>query len=74
MTIHIVTRSINAYEQDGEYFVAAYNEPPTFKELKELLVWPNDATIGKLMRGGGREGIEAVWFHLNAVKPGAKIL
>ena len=60
----IVTRKINQYNQDGEYFVGCFDEKPTFKQLKEMLPDQDDVTIGKLTRGGGRQGVEYVWFNL----------
>ena len=66
----IVTREVNEYDQDGEYFVSVFDEKPTFKELKEVLPYESDATIGKLTRGGGRQGSEAEWFFLREIKTG----
>lgn len=66
----IITAEINDYNQEGEYFVAAYNEKPTFKQLKELLPNQNDVTIGKLTRGGGRQKYENEWYNLKEVKEG----
>lgn len=68
----IVTREINEYDQDGAYFVAAYEEKPTFHELKVLLPDESDATIGKLTRGGGRQQFEHEWFYLTEVSSGER--
>ncbi len=74
MAIWIVTGEVNAYEQEGEYFVAAFNNKPSFSELRKLIDNSgdrvSDATIGKLTRGGGREGIEDTWYNLHEVKNG----
>jgi hypothetical protein len=59
----IVTREINAYEQDGEYFVAAYLNKPGFAELKAT-IGASDVVIGKLTRGGGRHDDENTWYRL----------
>ena len=67
----VVTREINEYNQDGEYFVSAYMDKPTFKQLKELIS-ANDKTIGKLTRGGGRQKIEDEWYYLREVSDGQK--
>lgn len=32
--IWVVTRAINAYDQEGDYFVCAFNRKPTFKDGK----------------------------------------
>ena len=69
----IVTRAINQYEQDGEYFVAAYKDKPNFQCLKVLLPGETDATIGKLTRGGGRHEFEGEWFFLFEVSVGQHI-
>ncbi len=74
MAIWIVTGEVNAYEQAGEYFVGAFNKQPGFAELRKLIDNSgdrvSDATIGKLTRGGGREGIEDIWYNLHEVKNG----
>lgn len=67
----IVTRNINEYDQDGEYFVSAYVEKPSFNQLKELIEG-DDKTIGKLTRGGGRQKYEYEWYHLHEVKDGER--
>jgi hypothetical protein len=68
--MYIVTREINDYNQDGEYFVAAYPSLPTFTELKELLPDSRDDVLGKLLRGGGRVEYEYTWYNLTEVKAG----
>ena len=71
-TIWVVTRGINQYDQDGEYFVAAYHEKPTFQQLKELIK-QDDVTVGKLTRGGGQQSNEYEWWWLQEVEEGAEI-
>jgi len=66
----IVTKAVNEYNQEGEYFVSSFLNKPTFKQLSKLLPFCSDATIGKLTRGGGRENKEGVWFYLDEVKEG----
>ena len=61
--VWVVTREINEYNQDGEYFVAAFKSKPTFQQLKKLLNG-DDVTIDKLTRGGGRQGTEYEWYNL----------
>jgi len=67
----VITASINAYEQEGDYLVAVYKSKPTFKQLKTLLK-EDDVTIGKLTRGGGRQNYEGSWYHLSELKEGKK--
>ena len=69
-TAWIITRAINQYDQDGEYFVSWFDHKPTFKELKELLPRESVVTLGKLTRGGGRHDYEYEWFYLNEIKQG----
>ena len=66
----IVTREINEYDQDGEYFVGVFDDKPVFKELSDMLPEENNTTIGKLTRGGGRQGTEREWFHLTEIEVG----
>lgn len=66
----IVTRAVNDYNQDGDYFVAGFNSKPTFKDLKKLLPNESDVTIGKLTRGGGRQDFEGNWYYLTEMKSG----
>ena len=70
MSIWIVTKAVNQYDQDGEYFVSAFLSKPTFEQLKTLLPSHSDATIGKLTRGGGREANEGEWYYLDEQKEG----
>ena len=59
----IVTIEYNEYNQQGEYFLAAYLEKPTFKQLKKL-IGEDDVTVGKLTRGGERQGEAYTWYNL----------
>jgi hypothetical protein len=65
----VVTREHNLYDQEGEYFVVAFDNKPTFQELKKL-IGGSDVTIGKLTRGGGRQEFEEVWYNLYEVSSG----
>lgn len=66
----VVTRSINQYNQEGDYFVCVFENKPTFQELKNVLKNESDATIGKLTRGGGRQDTEEEWYFLTELKSG----
>lgn len=66
----IVTRAVNSYDQYGDYFVCAFENKPTFQELKSVLPKESDVTIGKLTRGGGRHRAEYEWYYLTEVKNG----
>lgn len=63
----VVTREINQYDQDGEYFFCVFDDKPTFAELKIILPSMDDKTIGKLTRGGGRQKDEYEWYRLTEV-------
>lgn len=61
-SIWVLTREINEYDQDGEYFVAAWNEKPTHQMLTELGVPQN--SLRRVLNGGGRVEFEHEWFYL----------
>ena len=71
--MYVVTREINEYNQEGEYFVAAYRSKSSFGDLKVLLGGESDVTVGKLTRGGGRQALEDEWFNLDEVKDGEQL-
>jgi hypothetical protein len=62
MSIWILTREINEYDQDGEYFVDAWLEKPTHEILSASKVPTN--RLRHVLNGGGRIGFENEWFHL----------
>ena len=66
----IVTRAINAYDQEGDYFVAAYIDKPDFHQLKKLLPKETDVTVGKLARGGGKHCGDNEWYYLTEIEQG----
>lgn len=68
MSMWIVTMSVNDYNQHGDYFIAAYQDKPTFADLRKLLPHKSDTTIGKLTRGGGRQAGEDEWHELTEVE------
>ena len=52
MKIYVLTREVNEYDQDGEYFVAAYQQLPTPQQLWDVGV-PQNRTR-HVINGGGR--------------------
>lgn len=71
--IWVLTREINQYDQDGEYFVAVFKAKPTVKQIARILAangyWGSDvmtalATALHILEGGGREGTEDEWYNL----------
>ncbi len=63
----VITREINEYDQDGEYFVAVKSTPWTLKELQDEF---GDVVGLHLSTGGGRQGIEHTWYNMYEVKDG----
>ncbi len=62
-TIWVLTREINEYDQDGEYYVKAFNHKPTHQELSSAGV--PTTSLRHVLNGGGRtERYEHEWFHL----------
>lgn len=63
--IWVVTRQINQYDQDGEYFTIAYDHMPTKEELRIDLSENNETFLNNLIySGGGRINNEDEWFFL----------
>lgn len=67
----ILTREINQYDQDGEYFVACWTEKPSADQIAPCLpVWlPQLAAHASYAHylhetGGGRIGLESEWYKL----------
>jgi hypothetical protein len=72
-SVWVLTREINQYDQDGEYFVAVFKTKPTAKQLAHTLTSYNHlssnvmaalATVLHILDGGGREGTEDEWYNL----------
>ena len=60
----ILTREINAYDQDGEYLEAAFLKKPTEDQIKRYLKydWEVDWVLNQ---GGGRKSdYDNTWFYL----------
>ena len=77
MRLWVLTRSVNDYNQHGDYFVAAWAHKPTEDELAkaaslDLRKKDDRATLDNLVNnGGGRLKYEDVWYNLLSVKEGA---
>lgn len=59
----VVTKEYNMYDQEGEYFVAAYHEKPDLYQLKKLLKCDRDFAV-HVYDGGGRIGVEDWWYNM----------
>lgn len=76
--VWVLTREINAYEQDGAYFEAVFKTKPSLKTLAEYMqrqshrvgddVMAAVAFLEHLRAGGGRRGVENEWFVLEEVE------
>lgn len=77
----VLTKEVNAYDQEGEYFVAIWEKKPTLEQLaKHFGHTPEADYSGSVMKavaflmhvekGGGRQGVEDEWFILKHVKYG----
>ena len=62
MKVFILTREINEYDQDGEYFVKVFGVKPTYEQLLECGV--NADRLEHTLNGGGRIDYEEEWFFL----------
>ena len=68
-TLHLLTREINQYDQDGEYFVALFQGKPSREQLHNAGV-PVGYSDRVLNDGGGRTlELEEEWFYLLEIDP-----
>ncbi len=75
--IWVVTRAINDYRQDGDYFVGIVEEDPFDEEVPHsydlarlLPLWNSDRIAQLIDTGGGRQGTENEWYYLNEIESG----
>lgn len=66
----ILTTEYNQYDQEGAYFVDAWDYEPSVAELMEHM--SEKEANHCLTNGGGRIGTEYQWFHLFNHKPNGK--
>jgi len=72
--VWVLTRSINDYNQEGEYFVAVFAQRPTVKTLADYFTKNGGGQFADVMAavsflehviaGGGRRGTEHEWYDL----------
>lgn len=60
----ILTREINQYDQDGEYFVAAWTVKPTETQIEKCVYNANNDLLHHILNGGGRLKYEYEWYNL----------
>jgi hypothetical protein len=64
----VITRSINQYDQDGDYFECVFDHKPTLEELTKFF---GDENLAKhVQNGGGRIECEGTWYFLTEIKSG----
>lgn len=66
-TVFVLTREINQYDQDGEYFVAVFVKKPTREQLLAHGV-SEQCVEHTLMFGGRSTGREDEWFNIREVE------
>lgn len=66
MSVWVLTRELNEYDQFGEYFVAVFPEKPHHSQLTANGV--EQEKLKHTLNGGGRVGTEYEWFHLREIE------
>lgn len=69
----VLTKSVNDYNQYGDYLVTVFNDKPTPEKLRKTLSIPaneGDEFINHLLNGGGRIGVEYEWYLLTKLEEG----
>ena len=67
LEIWVLTREINEYDQDGEYFVNAWIGKPTAEQLRVHIPYENEVQKA-LEEGGGRVDSRDTWYHLRKIE------
>ena len=65
----ILTRVINEYDQDGDYFLSAWNEKPSIKDLVKVTE-RDEEYCKRILNNEGRLYPERTWFWLTEMKDG----
>lgn len=65
--IYVLTREINQYDQDGEYFVHAWTYMP---KQEDIIQWVGNSKTANhiIINGGGRVEFEDEWYYLREVR------
>lgn len=71
MKVWILTREINQYDQDGEYFVAVFSGKPHHSQLMGCGVTQD--RLRHVLAGGGRVKTENEWFYLRECEANAPV-
>ena len=71
MKVWILTRAINQYDQEGDYFISWFINKPTFEEFQKVI--ESECTLvfyNHVMNGGGRISDEYEWYYLKEMNSG----
>ena len=68
-TIWVLTRGINDYNQDGDYFVAAFINKPTVTELENIMKCTESYAI-HVQNGGNKLSQQQEWYFLQELASG----
>lgn len=66
----VITRSINQYDQDGDYLVCVFLNKPTDSDLLKIFPGYSRQELDHLLSGGGRVDSEDEWFYLTKLQSG----
>jgi hypothetical protein len=65
--VWVLTRAINQYDQDGDYFVAAFGNYPTKEDLIKVTKC-SEEYIQHILEKGGRKHKENEWYYLTKIR------
>lgn len=66
MKVYVLTRAINQYDQDGEYFECVFGAKPSYEQLIKAGVSRENAEY--MVEGNdGRIGYQDEWWYLTKV-------
>ena len=71
-TLWVIVQAFNAYDQHGDYFVAAFEDKPTVTQIQALGsgLATRDVADHLVSSGGGRRNSEYTWYLLHNVPVG----
>ena len=64
----VITRSVNQYDQYGDYFECVFDHKPFLREL--IRFFGNKELAKHVLAGGGRISDEGTWYFLTEMKSG----
>lgn len=64
----VITRSINEYYQEGDYFECVFDHEPSVEELTKF--FGDEELAEHVWNGGGRRYPEETWYFLTEIESG----